>query len=193
MTRTAATATAIVGVSDHAGWAVLMTVARDGALLDRRRVEIVDEALPKMPHHHDAQGLPLEEGVALVGRVRTSAERCSGAQLETLAGAVEKEIVGISLRACPPLPETVAERLTNYRAQNVADWVMYRQALANAATARGWFVHWYDSKRVFADAARALGRPSIDALLAKTGAELGPPWQKDHKMAMAAAIAAAAR
>jgi hypothetical protein len=29
----------IIGVSDHGGWAVLVTVARDGTLLDRRRVE----------------------------------------------------------------------------------------------------------------------------------------------------------
>ena len=36
----------IIGVSDHGGWAVLVTVARDGMLLDRRRVELVGEGLP---------------------------------------------------------------------------------------------------------------------------------------------------
>ena len=30
----------IIGVSDHGGWAVLVTVALDGTLLDRRRVEL---------------------------------------------------------------------------------------------------------------------------------------------------------
>lgn len=49
---------AIVGVSDHGGWAVLVTVAGDGRLLDRRRVELVDTGLPKLPYHHDAQRLP---------------------------------------------------------------------------------------------------------------------------------------
>ncbi len=39
----------IIGVSDHGGWAVLVTVARDGTLLDRRRVELVGEGLPKIP------------------------------------------------------------------------------------------------------------------------------------------------
>ncbi len=29
---------AIIGVSDHGGWAILVTVARDGRLLDRHRV-----------------------------------------------------------------------------------------------------------------------------------------------------------
>ncbi len=35
----------IIGVSDHGGWAVLVTVSRDGTLLDHRRVELVGEGL----------------------------------------------------------------------------------------------------------------------------------------------------
>ena len=61
----------IIGVSDHGGWAVLVTVAGDGTLLDRRRVELVDEDLPKIPHHSEAQRLPINEAVALVERVNT--------------------------------------------------------------------------------------------------------------------------
>jgi hypothetical protein len=181
-----------VGVSDHGGWAVLITVAAGGRFIDRRRVDLVDAALPKLPHHHDAQGLPVAEGVALVERVTRSAEVCARATLETLAATVPARIVGIALRRCQPLPATVAERLSNYRAQNVADWVMYRKALAGAAEARGWAIFWYDPRQVLADAANALGRKSIDDLLKKTGAALGPPWQTDHRQAMAAAIAAGA-
>jgi hypothetical protein len=184
---------ATVGVSDHWGWAVLMTVARDGSLIDRRRVELVDPGLPKMPHHHDAQGLPVAEAVALVEQVTRSAHVYASACLDALATSVPATIVGMALRTSPELPETIAERLTNYRAQNVADSVMYREALARAAEARGWFVHRYDHRHVLADAADALGRGSIAELLRKTGAALGPPWQKDHQLAMAAAIAAAAR
>jgi hypothetical protein len=181
---------AVVGVSDHGGWVILMTAASDGALVDRRRVELVDPGLPTMPHHHDGQKLAIEDAVALVERVRASAERNAKARLEALAvevGAID----GIALRVCPPLPETVAERIENYRAMCVADWVMYRQTLAKAATERGWFVHWYDAKRVFADAARALKRENLDDLFDAIKAAVGPPWQKDHKMALAAAIAAA--
>jgi hypothetical protein len=168
-----------------------MTVNRNGALLDRRRVDLIDRELPCLPHHHEGQKLPLREAVALVERVQTSAVQCARARLDELASAVSNEIVGIALRACPSLPETVAERITNYRAMCVADWVMYRRALENAAAARGWFVHWYDSQRVFDDAAMALKLASIDDLLDKTRAAVGSPWQKDHKLAMAAAIAAA--
>src|SRR5258707_10910082 len=68
----------IIGVSDHGGWAVLVTVARDGTLLDRRRVELVGEGLPKLPHHSEGQGLPLDEAVELVERAagRRRGTRC---------------------------------------------------------------------------------------------------------------------
>ena len=49
----------IIGVSDHGGWAVLVTAVAAGTLLDRRRVELVDEDLPKIPHHTEGQVLPL--------------------------------------------------------------------------------------------------------------------------------------
>ena len=180
----------VVGVADHAGWAVLVTVAPGGKLLDRRRVGLLDDALPKLPHHHEAQGLPPKQAVELIGRVRASAERHARAALEALTREVSATIAGIALRRCPPLPETIEERISNYRAQNMADGVMYRQVLAEAAAARGWVVHGYDARRVFDEAAAALRRKTIEDLLDETGAALGPPWQKDHRMAMAAAIAA---
>jgi hypothetical protein len=186
-------ASASVGVSDHWGWAVLVTVARDGSLIDRRRVELVDDALPKFPHHQESHALPVREAVALVERVTRSADAYANACLDALAATVPTPITGIAIRACPPLPATVAERISNYRAQNVADSVMYRDALARAAEARNWAVHWYDARNVLAEASSALGGDAVDVLLEKTGAAIGPPWQKDHRLAMAAALAAAAR
>jgi len=38
-----------------------MTASGSGKLLDRRRVELVDEGLPKLPHQSKGQGLPLDE------------------------------------------------------------------------------------------------------------------------------------
>jgi len=178
----------IIGVSDHGGWAVLVTVARDGTLLDRRRVELVDGGLPKIPHHSECQRLPLDEAVALVERVRISAERHSVLALDAVTTAVPR-ILGVALRKCPELPLTIAERIKDYYAQNNADWVMYRKALALAAEARGWPVHWYDAKKVFDAASQALGVENLDAHFLHVRAAVGPPWNQDHKLAMAAAIA----
>ena len=181
----------IIGISDHGGWAVLVTVARDGTLLDRRRVELVGEGLPKIPHHSEGQWLPLGEAVKLVERVRVSAEKHAVLALDAVATVVPR-ILGVALRKCPQLPPTIAERITDYRAQNNADWVMYRKALALAAEARGWPVHWYDAKSVLGAASQALRVENLDAHFLQVRKAIGPPWNMDHKLAMAAAIVTAA-
>jgi hypothetical protein len=180
----------IIGVSDHGGWALLVTVTRDGTLLDRRRVELVGEGLPKIPHHSEGQGLPLDEAVELVERVRVSAERHAVLAFDAVTTAVP-HIVGVALRKCPQLPPTIVERIKDYRAQNVADWVMYRKALASAAEARGWPVHWYDAKSVLGAAGQALRVENLDDHFLQVRRTIGPPWNNDHKLAMAAAIVTA--
>ena len=177
----------IIGVSDHGGWAVLVTVARDGTLLDRRRVELIDEGLPCLPHHSEGQRLALDEAVKLVQRVRVSAERHAVLALDAVAMAVP-QILGVALRNCPQLPPTIAERITDYFARNNADWVMYREALAAAAEARGWPIHWFDAKSVLDEARQALHVDKLDAHFLEMRRAVGPPWNKDHKLAMAAAI-----
>jgi hypothetical protein len=179
----------MIGISDHGGWAVLVTVTRDGSLLDRRRVELVDEDLPALPHHHEAQGLPPDEAVALVERVRVSAEKHAVRALDAVTMDV-RPILGVALRSCPRLPPTIAERIKDYRARNLADWVMYRKALASAAEARGWPVHWYDAKNVLAAAGKALCVENLDAHFVRLRKAVGPPWNRDHRLAMSAAMVA---
>ena len=184
---------------------MLVTVASGGALLDRRQVELTDRGLPTHPHHHEgswavgryrdspwAREISLAEAIELVERVRESAGRRARASLEALAATVPVPITRIAIRVCPGLPPTTEERIADNRAQAVADSVLYREALATAAEARGWSVHWYDRKRVFRDAATALGREDVDALLLAMGRSVGPPWQARHKLAAAAALAAVA-
>ena len=79
----------------------------------------------------------------------------------------------------------------SYRAQNNADWVMYRKSLASAAEARGWPVHWYDAKSILETARQALCVEDLDAHFLKVRRAVGPPWNTDHKLAMAAAIVTA--
>ena len=70
--------------------------------------------------------------------------------------SIPGRIRGIALRGSQELPSTIAERLKDYRALNVADWVMYRRSLAAAADAHGWVVHWYDPKKVLSAASEAM-------------------------------------
>lgn len=203
MTRGRTRLAATVGVAEHSNSAVLVTVAPDGELLDRRRIDLTARDLPTHPHHHEgswavgryqnipgARSLSLAVAVALVERVRAAAARGARESLEVLAAAVPVPIARIAIRACPALPPTIEERIADNRAQTIADSVMYREALATAAEARGWSVHWYDRERVFGDAAAALRREDIDAFLRAMGRAVGPPWQARHKLAAAAALAA---
>jgi hypothetical protein len=191
---------------EHGNSAVLVTVAPDGELLDRRRIDLTESGLPTHPHHHEgswavgryvnspwARKISLADAVALVERVRASAARGARESLEALAAAVPMPIASIAIRVCPELPPTIEERIRDNRAQTYADTVMYREALATAAEARGWSVHWYERERVFRDAEAALGREDIDAFLVAMGRSVGPPWQAKHKLAAAAALAAAGR
>jgi hypothetical protein len=194
---------AAVGVAENGNSAVLVTVAPGGALLDRRCVDLTDRGLPTHPHHHEgswavgrylntpgARALSLADAVVLVERVRASAARGAREHLQALAAAVPAAIGSIAIRACPELPPTIEERIADNRAQTMADSVMYREALATAAGARGWSVHWYDRGRVFLEAAAALGLEDVSAFLSAMGRSVGPPWQAKQKLAAAAALAA---
>ncbi|MBX3187469.1 MAG: hypothetical protein KF819_10665 [Labilithrix sp.] len=202
MTRARRPPAATVGVVEHGNSAVLVTLAR-GELLDRRRIDLT-HGLPTHPHHHEgswavgrylgtpgARRISLADAVKLVERVRAAAARGAREGLDALAAAVPAPIAGVAIRVCPELPPTVEERIADNRAQTFADTVMYRQALAAAAEARGWSVRWYDRERVFHDAATGLGR-DLDELLAAMGRSIGPPWRAEHKLAAAAALAAGA-
>ena len=193
---------AAVGVAEHGNSAVLVTVGPDGQFLDRRRIDLT-HGLPTHPYHHEgswavgrylnspwARPMSLADAVALVERVRESAARGARESLEVLAEAVPVPIASIAIRVCPKLPPTTEERIVDTRAANVADSIMYREALATAAEARGWSVNWYDRDNVFRDAAAALGREDVDAFLSAMGRAIGPPWQAKHKLAAAAAIVA---
>jgi len=187
-----------VGVAEHGNSAILVTVAPDGRLLDRRRIDLT-HGLPTHPYHHEgswavgryvgspwARKISLPEAIALVERVREAAALGARAGLEALAAAVPQPIGHIALRACPTLPATTEERIADTRAANVADSVMYREALATAAAARGWSVHWYEREPALHDAA-------IERAVRAMGRAAGPPWQAKHKLAAAAALAARAR
>ncbi len=111
--------------------------------------------------------------------------------LEKLSGEVEADETFFEDSPIGLEPPTIAERIKDYRAQNVADWVMYRKALGAAAEARGWAVHWYDAKKVFDAASEALRIDYLDSHFLQLRRSIGSPWSKDHKLAMAAAIVAA--
>lgn len=181
-----------LGLFDHFGWAVAVTASADHEVVDRRRIELVEPGMTAAPLHYESHRLDVPETAVLVEQVRASVVRATSAALDGLAAALPEPIVSISLRAWPPdFPSDIAVlRRAPWEAR--ADAVMYRQELAELADARGWEVHLYDAKAVVGQAERLLGRRA-DEVLQGPRAKLGPPWTKDHRTALAAAILAGAR
>lgn len=178
-----------VGVAHHLGWAVAVTASDDHEVVDRRRIELVEAGVATAPIHHEGKALDDDAAAALVAQVRASAARATSAGLDELTAAVGRPIVSMSLRAWPSdFPEEIAvQRRAPYEAR--ADSIMYRQVLAELARARGWEVHLYDAKDVEREAARILGG-AADEVLRGPRSRMGPPWDKDHRMAFAATVVA---
>jgi hypothetical protein len=179
-----------LGIAHHLGWAVAVTASADHTVVDRRRIELVERGVATAPIHHEGKPLDDAAAAALVAEVRASVVRATSDALDELADAVPEPIVSMSLRAWPlDFPDDIAvQRRVPYEAR--ADSVMYRQVLADAACARGWEVHLFEAKEVEARAASMLGERAHEILLGPR-ATLGPPWAKDHRMALAATILAA--
>jgi hypothetical protein len=178
-----------LGIADHFGWAVAVTASADHQVVDRRRIELVERGLPAAPIHYEGKRLDVAATAALVAKVRASVVRTASAALDQLAAALPEPVASISLRAWPAdFPDDIAvQRRPPYEAR--VDAIMYRQVLSELAHARGWDVHLYHAKTVVGQAVTMLAERADEVLLGLR-AGLGPPWTKDHQMALAATIVA---
>jgi hypothetical protein len=172
-----------LGLFDHLGWAVAVTATTGHEVADRRRIELIEPGISAAPIHYESRRLDVAETAELVAAARASIARAAGAAFDELPWP----IVSLSLRAWPlDFPDDIAvQRRPPYEAR--ADAIMYRHVLAELAHARGWELHLYDARAVEAQAARVVGEAALHA----PRETLGPPWTKDHRIALAATIVAA--
>ncbi|MFZ1997273.1 MAG: hypothetical protein WAU75_24365 [Solirubrobacteraceae bacterium] len=179
-----------VGIADHLGWAVAVTASADHEVVDRRRIELIDPGVSAAPIHYESRRLDVAATAALVARARASIALAASAALDELAAALPEPVVSISLRTWPlDFPDDiVVQRRAPYEAR--ADAIMYRQELAELAHARSWDVHLYDAKAVVDQALSRLGEQAAHDVLRAPRARLGPPWTRDHQVALAATILA---
>jgi hypothetical protein len=187
-----------LGIAHHFGWAVAVTASSDYEVVDRRRIELIEPGLPAAPIHYEGGTHPMhgsgaaldDDGLAaLVTGIRASVTTMASVALDELASAALEPITVIAVRAWPPnFPEDIAvQRRPPYESR--ADSVMYCKVFGQLASERGWDLSTYDAKTVEAEAARILG-DRADQVLHGPRTTLGPPWSKDHRVALAATILA---
>jgi hypothetical protein len=187
----------VAGVAEHSGWAIIVCVgAKDGspAVVDRRRVELLDARLPKQPYEHETVGMNPPDAERLVEEVRESAMHCAEramSRLQADLGANQK-LVAVALRepTLPQLPATVAEVHASPHLQARADGVLYLHALRSAASSLGIHTAIVPRGKERPHAAETLSTSveAVDLFLSGLRASLGAPWQQDHQAATARAI-----
>jgi len=185
-----------VGFAAHSGWAVAVVAGLDDGHLrvyDRRRVELISPALPRQAYHA-AAGLSDGEGRELVATVdRSIAEHALDALSAIRTSMSERHslaAVGIvgQAREIPDLTVVLA----SHALMHASEGGQYRRALDQAGRRLGLPVCWTSAQRLAPEVARIVGWSS-DRLVdehAQVRAAIGPPWQKDHKEAAAAALIA---
>ena len=107
-------------------------------LQHRRRVELVDEGLPAIPHHVEAQALPLAEAIALIEQVQASANRHAREALAALAADLAVRCLEADL-APAAVPREVLARLSAD-----ADWSAIRDRAARNGVLNKVNARWHD-------------------------------------------------
>ena len=107
-----------LGIADHFGWAVAVTVSADHEVVDRRRIELIEPGMPTAPIHHEGkrlegQRLDVAATIALVAKVRASVAWATSAAFDEIATVLPEPVVSISLRAWPlDFPTTSLSNVT---------------------------------------------------------------------------------
>jgi len=192
---------ACFGLKAHCGWSALVLLGRskaDFAVLDRRRVELVEQdaaSWARQPYHAAAG---LEPGAAreLVERGVEAARRIAIVQMRAaVQSCLESghEVAACAVLVSEPMPAwSVDEILAVHFRMHKAEGHLFAEAMAQAARACGLTVIAIREKRLGERAQKALGAP-ISGLLGRVaalGRSVGPPWGKDQKHAALAAMIA---
>jgi hypothetical protein len=143
-------------------------------VLDRIRIELVDESLPRQPYHAVAEG---GWPSSIIEAVAESARLAVAEALDAIARAEALGVVGTERRIPPRLDQI----LGSHALLHAAEGQLFERAVIEAANDAGLPVHVVEPGSITV-------APAVESL----GRSLGPPWQKDHKWATTAALTALA-
>ena len=187
----------VVGVAEHSGWAILVSAAAVNgapAVVDRRRVPLIEKGLPNLPYEHDTRALADDEAQQLLQTVKQSIATCTALALERLSDDLwpQHRVSAIAIRQppLPRLPATAKEAHDSYHVLCRADGMLYHDALCKAARQRDWQVMFHQRGEELTKAADALqARPQdVEQFITDQKRTLKAPWSAEHRDAFAAAI-----
>jgi hypothetical protein len=176
----------------HSWWAVMVAVSGPAAapvVVHRERVTLLDDTAVREPFHA-AGALPIGDAPALIDSVEKAATDAAQAAIDgfvsSLGPVAAIGVVGGNRR----LPSDLSRILSSHALLHASERALYERALIEGATRAGLRVTTVPATgSLFADASEVLG-VALEPTLAAVGKSVGPPWQKDHKEATAAALVA---
>ena len=189
------------GLKAHSGWAALVVIGLlndEYLIVDRRRIELVEQLWQKAPYHA-AEDMDPPRARRLVERGIAAARR--GAVREMRA-AIEREharsnkVVACAALIVDPMPAwSVQEILAVHFRMHKAEGVLFRGVLVEAAKACKLKLVAIHEKQLNTEAGGMLRWPlgSFEEHLTKFGKSVGPPWGRDQKDAALAAMIALRR
>lgn len=153
---------------------VVAGTVRAPVVLDRRRVELVDSSMPRQPYHAVAEhGSPTN----VIDVVTDAARQAAVEGLRSMPRVDVVGLVGTERR----LPASLEQILASHALLHAAEGQLFERAVIEAANDAGLSVHVVEPRSIkISEAVEALRR------------SVGAPWQKDHKWATTAALAALA-
>ena len=184
------------GLKAHSGGAALVVVGKQGdelVVVDRRRIELVEQNWAKQPYHA-AEGLESQKARDLVERAVDSVHRVA---LDEMKAAVKRErerrneLVGCSVLVGTPMPDWNTDQIlaVHFR-MHKAEGVLFQNALVRASEKCRLNTLPVLEKELMANASTKLRiRPdAIVKQIAELGKSVGAPWAKDQKDAALAAL-----
>ena len=179
-----------VGLVAKTGWAVAVVLdgpPGDPVVVDRRRLDLLQEGTPGHVYHAAAELAP-DAAAALVARVRQ--EALDGATRTLIALTAEHGVDAVGLVAASGrVPDDLAAIFASHTLLHAAEGELVREALSEAAAAADLPVVRHRQKELVATANRVLDLrdDEVRARLTLLGQRVGAPWRQEQKDAALAA------
>ncbi|MBI4467422.1 MAG: hypothetical protein HY656_08375 [Acidobacteria bacterium] len=184
---------AALGLRAHSGWAALVALAgssRKPAVVERRRIQTADPAIPgsKQPYHA-AEGWELDKAAKYLRRCTARSRLLARQALRSVINDLKKRGYGVVgcglLLGSGQTPASLASILTSHPLIHTAEGQLFREVLVHAAKHCRMPVTGVKERELFPQAAARLRLPvrKLQSWVAGMGRDLGPPWTQDQKLA----------
>jgi hypothetical protein len=185
---------AVLGFRPHTYWTSAVALAGpadEPRVIERRRITFAIG--PERMVFHRAEQTDLETARGLIEDVRAATEANAAREIGALVDDLKRDGVAVSTAVVPEainkLPEALEDILKVHARMHAAEGNFYRAVVATACARLGLEVHRAVERELPALAGDRLGVNigAMEARLKLMGAELGPPWSEDYKLATLAA------